>query len=49
MDAGEVSVPLLDPLERAPMAAIETSRCTGDLILSPRKSPSTVQISMETF
>ena len=49
MDVGEVSLPVLDPLVRAPMMAIEISRCTRDVILSPRKSLSTLQISMETF
>ena len=42
MDAGEVSVPVLDTLVSAPMVAIETSRCTGNVILSPRKSLFTV-------
>lgn len=49
MDAGEVSVPILDTLVRAPIVATETSRCTRAGILSPRNSLSTVQISMETL
>ena len=49
MDAGEVSVPVSDTLARAPMVAIETSRCTRDVNLCSRKSLSTVRISMETF
>lgn len=42
MDAGEVSVPVLDTLVRAHIVAIETSRCTRDVILCSRKSLSTV-------
>ena len=49
MDAGEVSVPILDTLVRAPFVATETSPCTKAGILSPRKSLSTVQITMETL